>query len=101
MDCEACKRDGRAVVQELAALCRGCSHVARLIQYRADQNGGVVVDHDARFVEGVERGTVAAVSRIGRGCIRAKWPEIETAGRFFGGLARVDLGPPNRRRGRK
>lgn len=101
MDCEACKRDGRAVVQELAALCRGCATVARLIQYRAEQNGGLVVEQDARFLEGVELGTVAAVCRIGRGCISAKWPEIETAGRFFGGVARVDLGPPNRRRGRK
>ena len=101
MDCEACKRDGRAVVQELAALCRGCATVARLIQYRADCNGGLVVEQDARFIEGVELGTVAAISRIGRGCIVAKWPEIESAGRFFGGVARVDLGPPNRRRGRK
>ena len=101
MDCEACKRDGRAVVQELTALCRGCATVARLIQYRADCNGGLVVEQDARFLEGVERGTVAAISRIGRGCIVAKWPEIESAGRFFGGVARVDLGPPNRRRGRK
>jgi hypothetical protein len=101
MDCDACKRDGRAVVQELAALCRGCATVARLIQYRAECNGGLVVEQDARFIEGVELGTVAAISRIGRGCISAKWPEIETAGRFFGGVARVDLGPPNRRRGRK
>ena len=101
MDCEACKRDGRAVVQDVGALCRGCATVARLIQYRADSNGGVVVEQDARFLEGVELGTVAAVSRIGRGCIVAKWPEIESAGRFFGGLARVDLGPPNRRKGRK
>ena len=101
MDCDACKRDSRAVVQNVGALCRGCATVARLIQYRADSNGGVVVEQDARFVEGVELGTVAAVSRIGRGCIVAKWPEIESAGRFFGGLARVDLGPPNRRRGRK
>jgi hypothetical protein len=61
----------------------------------------VVVEQDARFLEGDELGTVAAVSRIGRGCIVAKWPEIESAGRFFGGLARVDLGPPNRRKGRK
>jgi hypothetical protein len=75
--------------------------VARLIQYRADSNGGVVVEQDARFVEGVELGTVAAVSRIGRGCITAKWPEMESAGRFFAGPQRVDLGPPNRRRGRK
>jgi len=101
MDCDACKRDSRAVVQDVGALCRGCATVARLIQYRADCNGGIVVEQDARFVEGVELGTVAAVARIGRGCIRAKWPEIESAGRFFGGLQRVDLGPPNRRRGRK
>jgi len=75
--------------------------VARLIQYRADSNGGVVVEQDARFVEGVELGTVAAVSRIGRGCIVAKWPEMEAASRFFGGLQRVALGPRVPRRGRK
>lgn len=100
MDCEACKRDSRAIVHELAALCRGCATVARLMQYRADCNGGLIVEQDARFLEGVERGTVAAMSRIGRGCIRARWPEIESAGRFFD-VRPVDLGPPMRRRARK
>jgi len=99
MTCAACDRSG-VIVQELDALCVGCRRFAALIDSRAVGNGGVVVEQDARFIEGVELGTVAAISRIGRGCIVAKWPEIEAASRFFGGLARVDLGPrvPRRRR---
>ena len=100
MTCAACDRSG-VVVQELDALCVGCRRFASLIDFRALGNGGVVVEQDARFIEGVELGTVAAVSRIGRGCIVATWPEMESAGRFFGGVQRVALGPRVPRRGRK
>ncbi len=100
MTCAACDRSG-VVVQDLDALCAGCRRFAALIDFRALGNGGVVVEQDARFLEGVELGTVAAVSRIGRGCIVATWPEMEAASRFFGGLQRVNLGPRVPRRGRK
>ncbi|NBP70227.1 MAG: hypothetical protein EBU52_15975 [Cytophagia bacterium] len=102
MTCAACDRSG-VVVQDLDALCVGCRRFAVLIDLRAESNGGELLPDDARWIIGIESGTVAAISRIGRGCINAKWPAVDlsAAGRMFQGLERVALGPRVPRRGRK
>lgn len=84
-------------------MCRGCDLAARLIEARAV--GGVIAARDAAFVRDTERGTFAALRRIGAGCFPAyELPGIDlavasmTAVKMVDQLERVQLGPRRRKR---
>ena len=101
--CDACDPRGTRVVQVRSELCRGCDLAARLIEARAV--GGVIAARDAAFVRDTERGTFAALRRIGAGCfpgftMPGADPAVSsmTAVKMVDQLERVQLGPRGRGR---
>ena len=81
-------------------LCRGCDLAARLIEARAV--GGVIAERDGAIIRGAERGTFAALRRIGAGCFAGYAFQVAdttmTAVKMVDQLERVQLGPRKRAR---
>lgn len=79
-------------------LCRGCDLAARLVEARA--TGGVIAARDAEVIRGTERGTFAALRRIGVGCFPGfMFPDATmSAAQMVDQLERVKLGPRGRGR---
>ncbi len=90
------------MVQDRAQLCRGCDLAARLIEARAGSR--VLAERDATYIRGTERGTFAALRRIGAGCLEGYTvpegaaPAGMTAGKMLDQLDAVKLGPRGRKR---
>lgn len=81
-------------------MCRGCDLAARLVEARA--MGGVIAARDATFIRDTERGTVAALRRIGQLCFPGYVLQVAdttmSAVKMVDQLERVQLGPRWRKR---
>jgi hypothetical protein len=104
--CIGCDSKGRGVLETAAQVraCASCHAAALAVVYRARANGGTLTPQDAAWALEVDRGTVAAAHRIGRGALEqlgAAWPALEVTGAavsMFDRLERVALGPRGGRR---